>query len=454
MGNKKIAYCSWCLRKTTHQVRDTPSFSSSYFCEGCEKPTKSCVAPNCNEQSRNLNFIPKEFSIKELGKPLDYYHNLYCAQHSGIIPSFESLYQKIDDLSDYETFKTNRKHNLKKYTDRALFTIVMVATGIDLMPDEIPVDYVPETGQVSEMTSEGDNIQIDEESIDIIQSNNVLKGALLSSATMGFAFTNPNFRIIQQDEGITKSSRVIIFINGFLTQGKLDFLKWNNGFYKYINGIKKYSIDWDSKSISPNNPIYLIKKNFIKNAYALEIISKWFGAKENCAMTARGLAAVMSRTKHTDYVDLAGHSLGCLFIQTILDQYTLLGYSPIRNIYLFGGAVDNGRHMWEKQINNIHGKVYNFYSDNDDILKIAYQSTTFFSSTPIGLAEIQVNTNKIINIDVSHIVNGHNEYKTKLQECLDYANTIHPINGRWYERLKLFFLMKLFLKRSFKKSLL
>lgn len=448
MENKKLAYCSWCLRKTTHQVREAPSVNSSYFCEGCEKPTKSCVAPTCNEQSRNLDFIPKEFSIKEFGKPFEYYRNLYCAQHSGIIPSFESLYQKIDDLSDYETFKTNRNHNLKKYTDRALFFIVIAATGIDFMPGEV-TELAPD-----EAMSVDDNPQIDEESIDIIQSDKALKGALLTSVTMGVAFTNPNFRIIQQDKGIAKSKQSIIFINGFLTQGKLDFLKWNNGFNKYMSGFNKYSIDWDSKSISPNNPIHLIKKKFVKNAYALEIISKWFGAKDNCVMTARGLAAVMSRTKLNDYVDLAGHSLGSLFIQTVLDQYTLLGHSPIRNIYLFGGAVDNDKHLWEKQINKIHGKVYNFYSDNDDILKIAYQSTTFFSSTPIGLAEIQVNSNKIINVDVSHIVNGHNEYKSKLQECLDYANTIHPIKGRWYERLKLFLLMKLYLKRCFKKSLL
>lgn len=460
MDRGVTAYCSWCFKKTIHQLNGAGWKDSTYSCSNCNNPTKSCLAPTCSDFARNLEFLPKKLSVEEFGKPLDYYRNVYCAQHSGILPSFESLYQKIDDLGDYETFKTNKKHNLRKYTDRALFYTVMLAIGIDLMPDELFSDYEPtETNQKSGVTSDEEALQIDkshidQETINSIQSDKVLRGALLTSATIGVAFTNPNFKIIEQNKKEQKGSSSIIFINGFLTKGELDYLKWNNGFNKFFDDAKKYSIDWDSKTLSPRNPFYLFKKKVSKNAYLAEIISKWFGAKDNCVMTARGFAAIMSRTKHANYTDFAGHSLGCLFIQSVLDQYLSLGPSPIRNIYLFGGAVDNDQKLWEKQIKKIHGKVYNFYSDNDDVLKYAYKSTTLFSSTPIGLSGINVYSKKIINIDVSHIINGHNEYKTKLQECLDYASKIHPIKGRWYERIKRYLTMKFVLKRSFRKRIL
>ena len=105
-----------------------------------------------------------------------------------------------------------------------------------------------------------------------------------------------------------------------------------------------------------------------------------------------------------------GHSLGCRVIYAALRALSTTGEKIIDEVHLTGGAVDNDRENWKIAKKAVSGKIFNYYSKNDYVLRYLYKAGTFFKSKPIGFHKIE-SVQGIRNCDVSRDVQDHMDYK-------------------------------------------
>lgn len=114
-----------------------------------------------------------------------------------------------------------------------------------------------------------------------------------------------------------------------------------------------------------------------------------------------------------------GHSLGSRVIYYLLCALSTKNVSQIKDVFLLGGAVDRkDLKGWNDAIKSVKGKIVNCYSYNDSTLKFLYQGANALSSSPIGLGDIEVSHEKIVNKDVTSTIGGHMQYKEKFGEIL------------------------------------
>ena len=113
----------------------------------------------------------------------------------------------------------------------------------------------------------------------------------------------------------------------------------------------------------------------------------------------------------------------------------------IDDIYLLGGAVGGGekdKKGWEKAAKAVSGKIYNCYSENDNILKCLYKPANGFWSEPIGYKKIALKHPKIVNRNCKDYVNDHMKWKEHFGEILmslrnaeaQLSQTPHPTENR------------------------
>ena len=224
----------------------------------------------------------------------------------------------------------------------------------------------------------------------------------------------------------------IIFIDGFLTEEK------------------KQTNDWELElqKIYPNNPWYCVKwqaENLkaIGKQIGFQLGSRLILARAVSSTTPLGLSltaiALLNNAWSKAYTKakktgellgkeivgadknfiLFGHSLGARVIYFTLDYLVQNNRRLIQDVHLLGGAVDNKKEHWKSAKKGVYGSINNYTSQNDKILSRMYTVGTAFTSKPIGIYNIE--TEGIRNIDVSHIVNGHTEYKKNLSKIIYFS---------------------------------
>lgn len=250
---------------------------------------------------------------------------------------------------------------------------------------------------------------------------------------LAFSSGNNQYGIIC--ENITKKRVINIFVNGFGNDNliKRDFKKWINHKDFFCNE-DIYFFNWASgkdfighlEELLSNKDFKLYKfiPNLINKKISIamipiQIISEWKNSKKNSEIYSYELFNFIKEEieKNKDVkINLYGHSLGTNLIKNILLKLSIYDIK-INNVYLFAGATKNCHYEWES-ISNICSNIYNFYSYNDDILRFLYKPIEL--EEPIGLNEIQniSYSDKIINFDVTNIVNGHSAYFDNLPYIL------------------------------------
>ena len=250
---------------------------------------------------------------------------------------------------------------------------------------------------------------------------------------LAFSSGNNQYGIIC--ENITKKRVINIFVNGFGNDNliKRDFKKWINHKDFFCNE-DIYFFNWASgkdfighlEELLSNKDFKLYKfiPNLINKKISIamipiQILSEWKNSKKNSEIYSYELFNFIKEEieKNKDVkINLYGHSLGANLIKSVLLNLSIYDIK-INNVYLFAGATKNCHYEWES-ISNICSNIYNFYSYNDDILRFLYK--TIELEEPIGLNEIQniSYSDKIINFDVTNIVNGHSAYFDNLPYIL------------------------------------
>jgi hypothetical protein len=241
----------------------------------------------------------------------------------------------------------------------------------------------------------------------------------------------------------------LICIHGFLQQGKSPEKEWE-AVMKYDHQSDLWSLSWESKTLQDwtniaGNAINklgtaqlmsIIGKSALKTAggllaipatalSALKLIDNpWFVAKNRAEKTGKILGEAIAQLPYP--VSLLGYSLGSRVIAYTLEYLQKEGhYGKVFDVYLMAGAVSKKHYTFSSVdldsvvVNNI----FNCYSHNDIVLSYTYR-TTELGDEPIGLSPI--NHNKVTNLDVSDLVNGHLDYPNKLDQILELCRQQTP----------------------------
>lgn len=222
--------------------------------------------------------------------------------------------------------------------------------------------------------------------------------------------------------------KIHIFINGFLSENI------NNSSCDWFNNMKHlidsddniYLFNWESgldyfniKNIGFNKtsrkiiPFFLSKVNLIISPLVIvgDIILDW----KNSNIKSKKYGMILKKELYKfdiNKINIYAHSLGAKLVKNTLLELSNHEDIKIDNLYLFGGATNSEDiARWKYVKKAVRGSIYNFYSNNDEILKKLYRIVEI-GHNPVGLNKLDIHNCK--NIDVSYTVNGHFEYKNNL----------------------------------------
>ena len=461
------AYCSWCLEKSWHGVAQANSFTRyDYRCNNCKNYTLKCRVPDCEHM---VTYKPDKIHAEsQIDLVRQKWASEFCAEHDGCIPSFDTLNNRLSDLSEFKSIYADKKSNfaaLAKVGSVTVLTAGTVASGAWLAAPWLASTF----GSLGLLGAAGTGTAI-----------NSLSGAALTSASLaaigpggvaggvgcltaagaalgaktgaaigaGYFGDIKDFDIVKVKDGCGPA---LIFINGFLSQ-KSDKERKNN--------IDELSKDWLA-SISadyPDNPCYTVTwessclrqlgsmgldisgagaKQLVKAiakgtpksggglltalTSTLDLLNNpWHKAMQKASMTGVLLADIISRTDNNNGFILMGHSLGARVVYYTLEALATRKDKPlIKKAFCLGGAVGNCKDDWKRASSAVESSVYNIYSSNDEVLKIAYTYANAAVSKPIGINPIAATKNsQVVNFDATEYVAGHMDHKNEFGRVL------------------------------------
>lgn len=191
-------------------------------------------------------------------------------------------------------------------------------------------------------------------------------------------------------------------------------LEWNSKRFPIID--KKYETNmpniFDSQEVKKPKFLKLIKHviyrtNMIVNISDILINNYWHSAVRNSKDSGVFLAKVLNACQKKEFI-LIGHSLGARVKYNCLkhiDENEFI--SNVFEVNLLVGAVSSNEKKWQTISLLVKNNIYNYFSDNDIVLKSAYR-ISMLSILPIGLAKIE--NKKVINNDSTRVIKGHSKY--------------------------------------------
>ncbi|KAM6976996.1 transmembrane and coiled-coil domain-containing protein 4 [Aplochiton taeniatus] len=155
-------------------------------------------------------------------------------------------------------------------------------------------------------------------------------------------------------------------------------------------------------------------------AVASVIDNPWSVCLSRSAEVGKHLAQVLrSRQQGKRPVSLIGFSLGARVIYFCLQELANDQGSEgmVEDVVFLGAPVDGSKKSWERLTKVVAGKIVNGYCRGDWLLGFLYRSSEAQLSVA-GLQPINVNNRRIINVDLSSVVNGHLDYMRQMDTIL------------------------------------
>jgi Protein of unknown function (DUF726) len=453
-------YCSWCFRMTNHRVVQKNYLGRDVCkCSGCGHFTLMCRSIGCTHYAKGHS---KEHEEGKSGtfvdRVKDGWHSEFCAEHDGSVASFDRLGDKLSDISEFRGLFGDRKFNLVKVATVTFAVVVGVVVVGGTLGAAAP-EYAAALGSMGLLGSASTGTAIaslsgaalTSASLAVIGSGGVafitavgaaLGGVLGGVVSSRYVGEIEDFDVVKAQGG---KGSAVIFVNGFLNQKNDDIEDWRKGAERVFQHRPWYLTTWESKTLASLGALLCgnagragamsfftglakratkkagSKLNPVTYAYlAADIIGNdWHSAMTKAAMTGIVLADLMARTPGKKYV-LIGHSLGCRVIYYALEALSTRSDAPlVKDVILLGGAVGaDDEAGWSRAEQAVAGKIYNCFSERDRVLTAAYKGANAFLSEPIGLRPIAHESVKIENWDCSAFIDGHMEWKPKLDDVL------------------------------------
>ena len=437
-------YCSWCLQPTS-PFQVSSGLTNYYRCSNLNCGKRICKCLACSNYARwDIVELPQADGTFKKQK----IHHWYCGEHRHDVPCFDTLTASLDEPSDYLRVYEKRKRNMAKNTKVGLFAIGGAGLFIPFAPalagaigGIVGVKGFGLSGAAA--TAKGMAFfgggSLAAGGFGIAGGKAVLTaaGTLASSAASAY-IGNAIFGDIR-DFSISRvrsgKTPAIVTINGFLSQQSETIQDWRRGVDKYYADHAWYHVNWEAKRLTDlgtkvlqlggSGALYYVLREVAKKAskqaakklaapFAVgDVIAlgtnPWHIALIKADQTGILLADILGRCKNKSFI-LMGNSLGARVVCRTLQTLSMTQYSNVEDVHLLGGAVDNDPNIWSQCISAIKGRLSNYYSDNDDVLKYLYTAGTFFASYPVGRHPI-LGIDNVTNIDVTKHVAGHMEYK-------------------------------------------
>jgi hypothetical protein len=334
-----------------------------------------------------------------------------CAVHDGTIGSFDSLRIRLKDITEWRLVTKREGANIA-----AAGKIAGVALG----------------GGAIAVVMTGGAIVI---TVGTGLLGTVGGGVLVNN----FSGEIDGFDINTRHSG---SGAQVVFVNGLLSQDESLLQEWRPTLQENFPKNTWYELAWESKRLRDLGKFALKGAKKVAFLKAIEIAAKrgtkqaakklsraiwlqmilelggnpWFIALSKAQKTGQLLADLILRADGRARYVLFGHSLGARVIYFTLQALAEADFKRprIREVHLLGGAVGRDQKAWTGIESAVSGRIYNYFSKKDDVLRVLYKVGTLFTSEPIGRGPIEVNSNRICNVDVTDYVGGHGEFKKNL----------------------------------------
>lgn len=150
------------------------------------------------------------------------------------------------------------------------------------------------------------------------------------------------------------------------------------------------------------------------------IDNPWGVCLSRSAEVGKHLAQVLlSRQQGRRPVTLVGFSLGARVIYFCLQELLQEkdGEGIIEDVVLLGAPVEGAAKHWKPLTRVVAGRIINGYSRGDWLLNFVYRSSSVQLNVA-GLQPVVMDNEKMINVDLSSIVNGHLDYMKQMDTIL------------------------------------
>lgn len=444
----KTGWCSACLGQHEHRKVKRPLGQPSVFlCENCGAPTIPCMALRCT------NMALRGFGVIQGQR--------YCAEHKHEITGFEKVELQMDALNEYEEFLKYDKPNLVRANKIVGLTGAGIALATPLAFAAAPaiggaVGVLVGGFSGAAATSWGlaalaggslaaGGLGMAGGTMVVTGVGAAVGGALGATVTSAYVREDKSFHIELLQGG---NGTPVVVCNGFLSETGKGWGEWKTIIRTRYPDSPVYRVHWGAKelkdlalfggSAAAHNfgvgavvpfaksaaKVAAKKLGPIQPALLLAGLAKnpWHVAKNRAEKTGALLADLMARTHAESYV-LVGHSLGARAMVVAAQTLSTKRTAPrIESMHLLGAAI-GANSDWTSLVKAVDGKVFNYHSANDKVLKHVY-SLVEVGQKAAGLTGFTPSNGKIANIDVTDLVPSHSAYHSQI-ELTASQNPVH-----------------------------
>lgn len=443
------SWCSSCFAKGDHQKVKLPTGQlPAYLCCSCGTPTLPCAANDCDHMA-----VRKRGPIRM---------PRFCAEHRHEIPGFEKASDRLDTLTKYEEVFEYEQLNLAKASKLGgMFGATALAVGataatlgaapavggaVGTTVSSLSITSVPALHGAAAtsygLALLGGSAGMAGGTVVVTAVGGALGGVMGMSVMNTYVREDNSFHIelLQGGRGTP-----VIVCNGFLSEKGKGWGEWYDIVTKRYPDSPVYRVHWGAKELKHLGT--LASSSALKTAGASQIqtaaaaatkagakklgplapalvaagLAKnpWHVARSRANKTGVIMADLLARTTADSYV-LIGHSLGARAMAVAAQT---LGTDPkdravnalhhsdaprLEAVHLLGAAIGD-RSDVEALTARVDDAVYNYYSENDNVLKYLYTAAQG-GQTAAGFSGFATADDKVKNINVSDVVKGHSEY--------------------------------------------
>ncbi len=262
-----------------------------------------------------------------------------------------------------------------------------------------------------------------------------LGGVLGMSLTNAYVREDKSFSVEKLRDG---HAVPVVVCSGFLSEGMSGWGDWERPVTQRYPDSPVYRVHWGAQDLAALSAALgegagkftvgqFVKKGALRAGkqaakkaspltgalIAIDLVKNpWFRARQRANKTGVVVADLIARTR-MDEVVLIGHSLGARAMICAAEALGTKASAPdVREMHVLGSAV-GAKGPWGLLAKSVDGKVYNYHSRNDKVLRFFY-SAAQAGQPAAGYAGMTSKRREVCNVDVSSQVRKHSDYCKRL----------------------------------------
>lgn len=373
----------------------------------------------------------------------------FCAEHNHDIPSFAKLDTQVSGLDAYTNWLEFDRKNARSVTKIA---VASVAGAAVLVPAAIVA--APAIGGAIGVYGGLSGAAATSHGLALLGGGSLAAGgfgmaggtmvvaaggaglgtAMGASVAAAYVGADKSFGFEKVADG---DGGTVVFANGFLSEGQTGWGDWERMVRDRYPDASVYRLTWGAKELKSLTGLVAKQVPAQVGRKAAEQLvvqatkvgpkmlgplgalllgadlakNPWHVASTRATMTGSVLADALVRSDVRS-VTLIGFSLGARVMvaaaEALATRDDVSSAPRIESMHLLGAAVGTGRD-WHSIIRPVETTVWNYWSENDAILRYAYRVGDA-GAKAVGCEGIPVKSPKIKNVNVSSAVRSHKSH--------------------------------------------